>query len=1302
MSVTIDGVKGYEYQYKISVLVSLLNNNPQTELYIEPDGGEDIHLVLYIDGIRNELEIQVKSETGLLSLKNLVSWLSHFKPRLSSQNLLNRIIHDENRIAIFLTQCRCSDETVKLKQDYTNLNQHSNVDINKVWFEKFKYELGNQKFGATKLMSDRSSFCSAQNLHFNVIEDLENVLKRIVICDEFSEQKIDELVLNTLNQNYQITHSISYGVYHQILDIVRRGRDERMNIQPLINNVLNKNRIGHPIIDKFYIKRIEDNILIKQLEDVGVLLLTGASQCGKSELAKSVAAYFFEKGYDYNIFSNVDEVQRFFSSAIQDTKIAILEDPWGHIVSHSNSLEISHKIKQLIRNIQQHHKLIITSKSEILLEFNFSKKIEDCKIGNFSWLDLTIKDNNLILKYWKSFSETKLLPQKVVDIVSKQLLIEDVHKLLQIGQLYYLANQEIELLVNKNYLELEHIARHNSKDIAISVKQKDDYFGEILSILSFCSTSVQPIRKIDLAYILAEDDETVSVIDKSFFTSSLSDDDDDDDDVAYPLYPINYSLSEDAEKALEFLDERHFIISYGDEEIVFSHPDYYEAGRFLFFSGDIRLSRFMKTIKRCLSSLSPDNCAIAAKQLAFLYDGVVLEKQKTSIIDIGFFGLNSIYPSVMDSSLVFLLRVIDSTDNKRADKIIQETVNARIDDSHIYWHLNIIPYISTCGDISKGLFKRIEDRYVEIAEVDLKSSKTPSAFFGWCYISNISHTDDYISHNYLENLLQYDEAFIRSKVAFYVLIKGNSNYESLLDTVFNDEHPNVVFNAIRASFISWHKYTFEFKSLVHEFLLTSISKKQVSIRTYNLLATFSIDYSGECIYNWKELGSLQKKELWNLWGELYPISVNLLPLNVFYNTARFSSSMSTAFEYIDVEIGIKVLETWYKRIDFQLHNGKMLDEFEMSIVDNLMQLTNSDFHLRQKLFKELVNYEDTNFLLSNLKSIIQHWDKLDLSETEMLKSLLRSDRTDVRWINAVFLTSYNQPEDVVFEITNEKELFTNETDYILSKFPKQLLEDCLHVYCGYPQPLYWLGLNNLNRNFWNKAMKTILLDESNVGFEICVKELLHNGVNGFQGEWNDGLSIWKNVCAKSETKSLLTDCLIYNTATCTCTIEDTTELWTILKNSYIDVGRENEFLSQICDNIEVLQQTTGGEEDLLLFFTDGYFLKRIIPNLEPDIMYIRLIDFLSEYELEEDKQLDLLNIFIQQNKGKTIRTFIVEKYISNRFRKGKICKKVKDAFELIPNNINEIGGNKLTDISNKYNYQLENWVSVYINHQQNG
>ena len=618
MSVTIDGIKGYEYQYKVTVLIALITEANKVELYVEKEGSEDALLLIEINGFTLNIEIQVKRESNLIDITKIVQWLCHFQERKSDNNLLQKLIDNSQNIALFVTHSRCSDSTLQLKTDFLSFEKHNSISFTQGFYDDFKKALKNINFGYSELMNNREQFCKSQADSLKSKTELNKTLEQCLIFEEFTDEKVDKYITSILNSNYSIAQSRTDIVYLQLLEIVKDGRDSGKDISKKIKNYLQSVKIGTPIIDSQYKERKEENLLIEELAKNGVLFLTGISQCGKTELAKTIANYYVKKGYDYQIHDDISDLKRFLNSNISDNKVAILEDPFGHISLNANYFEILHKIKDLIGNKEKHHFVIVTSKIELLSEVFDSSIKSDYNIKGYHWQDLTIRDKEQINSFWERIATNKTLPKEIISTVSRGIKESENQNVLQIGQLIYLVNEEIDQLTKKDYNELEHIARRNSIEIANDIKTKNKLAASILAVSSICSDPIHKLDFQDLAYILSNTSDLISITNKEVFTSSFGD----DKTPQFPSYSKDICLNEEVIIAISYLEERG-LITVSSDSLLITHPNYYEAGRYLFFErSSLQQKPKLEQFKRSIACLNPITSLLAAKNYSFIYNNI--------------------------------------------------------------------------------------------------------------------------------------------------------------------------------------------------------------------------------------------------------------------------------------------------------------------------------------------------------------------------------------------------------------------------------------------------------------------------------------------------------------------------------------------------------------------------------------------------------------------------------------------------------------------------------------------------------
>ncbi|HEV7329982.1 MAG TPA: hypothetical protein VGN63_02985 [Flavisolibacter sp.] len=1207
MNITSSGVKGYEYQYKVTVFIVLsIGLSNISSVLIEAKGHEDTFLKITEDLQDIDIEVQVKSEVSGLDIPKLADWLTHFEEGSSDKNLLLRIQNGKGRV-VFVTKSRCNDDTVKLKKKLGDITQHSNVAINKSWNNAFVKAVSEYTDSTKGLLSSRQLFCQTQSKAFEDKNHTSEILGRILIWEEVSDEELDRNIRLLLNEKYKIPQSLTASLVPDLIQAVTDGRDKGCNIASAFDRIIHRKQIGAPKVEAKYEVRPEHEKLYLELESKGLLLLTGISLCGKTELAKQLALSFFRKGYHYFITSEIQALSQFLSQNPSEDKIAILDDPWGHIDVTSESLSDLKRVEKLLADLPSNHKLIVTSRREILQAIYSSQKVRN-KIAGNPWNDLTVADSKFLSNYWDKLCVQKKLPHTVRDSIHELLTNTSEGEKLQIGQLQYLAGNDFAELVGKSQSELEHIARMNAIEVGMNIKAKHPKAAELIAILALIATTNAGIDKTHLAYILSEEEKLYTLIEKRFWVSGRGLDEEEEN---YPIYKQQYVLSEEVKNSIEYL-ERRLLISETENCIYFTHPNYYEAGRSLFF--DVSKSgqrRFLSRLERALFCIEPKAALNASSQFKFLNNGID-ETHKEQLFDLALKGLNSIYPAVEDRLTIFLIEIMDQLDGDRKQTVISQIASGGAPSSHIFWHEQTIPFIKThSGNYFSDRFFKLDDAEMLQIENAFESGSLASSYKAWSYLLTIGNSSSrFISQKTLKALLKYEEVLLRQRAAFLFIIRQRTGSIRIEDIflIFSDEHPSVVFQGVRACFLSWRYFSLDVKAELRLKIKDLFTNRAIAIRANNLMTTFAKDYEGEHI-DWYNMNEDEKRELWNLWGSLYPSFVAQLPLNVYLNPGRFGRTMEESLKHLDYGNGLEVLKAWYHRIDYRVRNSGDPDEYEMSVANDLMAFTRNDYESRAWIFKQLVSYPVTDFLLSSLKWIVEYWKDLHETERNQIIDLIRSGREDVRWIKAVLLNSYsNPPSEIQLAILGKEDLFDLAPKNVVSQFPQDVLLDCLHIYFGHPQPFWWLAVHHHNPSFWQKIIRFILHKKLTPFFGLCLRGLLTDGVNGFSSDWADGFRIWKTICRRPGKKIEMAERLIYETATSTCAIEPTRRLWRILIKSFEREGREDELINLLINHIETLQQTGGNDEgDLLKFWGKELLFKKIYPKLNPDSLLLNLI-----------------------------------------------------------------------------------------------
>ncbi|CAC9974993.1 ATP-binding protein [Flavobacterium panici] len=1269
MSVATEGVKGYEYQYKVTVLFALLHSNDfKSQLYVEKIGSEDI---TFLDENKNYLEIQIKRERNSIGFPKIIEWLSHFQERSSTNNLLLRV-KDKKSKCLFITRSRCSDEAIIFLKLFPLIDSNEN-SISKEVILKFQKELKAVKFKQTQLDIKRKSLCSDISNNLNK-SDIEILINNTLIWEQIEEEKIDNEVLKCLNKKFSIPQSLSENLYLKLLEVVKQGRDLKEDIIPLFKNLILKLKTNRYSLSENNIIRKEEAQAIDILKKSNLLLLTGISQCGKTELAKKVANELIDQGYtSAPISTDFFQVENFFNQNKIEDKILIFEDPFGHIKPKKESNDIKNKIINLVKCLPLNHKIILTSRIEILEEaFNSCNIIENV-------LDLTEDDNKLILDFWEKFSNAQNVNNEIKNIVGEYILRETEHKI-QVGQLDYLSRYDLNKLKSKSISELISIARHNSTDIANDVLKENNKESKILAVMSICCSNSIGINVEDFKYILSDDENGYSVFKESKvfqFKKSKS---------KFPKYLETNKLKKGFKSSISYFEERGFI-KLENNQYFFSHPNYFEAGKKLFFRKSSQEQKEnIGYLKKTIICISPVTTLIACKLLTWIYR-TVHSNFKDDIKDLMFLSNRSIFPAVEDYSSINLINIIEDIDNEdQKDKIINIVNRGNTDSSSIKWLNNEIPFLSKGDDDLRNLFiDNISPSEIEEIENKILNNHHVNLFDIWRYINyhkivSISKVYTKFNHNIINSLLTHEEVFIRKQVAkLFFLSKISEEEIYLIKKIFNDNHATVSFYGIWGSFLSWNKQSDQIKTIIFEHLKKLFCRQEIAIRANNLMTTFSIDYAGECI-DWKLFSKAETIELWNVWAEIFPVFSNSLPPNIFLNYGRYGVTMETAMKYLTLNNGIKVFETWLDRIEVRIKNNVELSDYEMGISDELIKFTKGNFKIRKNLIERILSNTNSIFSLYNLKLIITFWNDLDISEKKIVLSIVDSNRIDLRWIKAMLLAKYEIPKEIEVKIVGDINLYSLKPKKVLELLPEELVQDCLKIIYAQPYELEFLRPSYLS-DFWKKMINYIMYFEVEPYFALCIKDFIGHNIWANRSE---NFLLWRKICLNSKNINYLTYLVIYNISKSAIYVSGTIEMMKTLVFAYKQRNEFEIFTKIISDEIEVLQKTSD-KHDIFEIFDKNFLFQDLYKLLKPDIDAMLVI---------ENRGIEYLHEIIDD--VKSFRFFASYLIIKNLVAKSdKIEEDIKNRLLSIPNNIEKVGEKKQKILKSKYfkEEKITNWIN---------
>lgn len=438
MSVEIEGVKGYEYQYLATIYNSLLYIKKESvEIFVEDT--EDAKIIFEENAIQKTIYLQSKKHSTTISYKEVCLWLGHFGDRQSENFLLSRVAK-KNHYAVFFSEGRCEDKASKFIK-YEDFEFGNENIFNNQYAEDTRDLLLNQ-YGKDTILSAKRKKCISDFFLAHSNLQIQDVLKRVSILEQMSFEELLKQLGEILNKEF-VVRSASIDYVIELLDkCVRSGRDTGKDIVLDMREILNKysQKILPDSVD--YIEIPDQKKYESILHENDILLLTGVPFSGKTSLAKALAQAYAQKGYEVKQTSEFDGdngALSFLNSYTDDKRMLLLEDPFGTVQVKPDKVECVQKIQKLImEKTAFNRKVIITTRIDILLTVFDTLKLDDCCMGNNFWWDQTIKNSSFACGFWKKLYGNDTESLDYFEKIKSWIEVKEAGVFLEIGEISHL------------------------------------------------------------------------------------------------------------------------------------------------------------------------------------------------------------------------------------------------------------------------------------------------------------------------------------------------------------------------------------------------------------------------------------------------------------------------------------------------------------------------------------------------------------------------------------------------------------------------------------------------------------------------------------------------------------------------------------------------------------------------------------------------------------------------------------------------------------------------------------------------
>ena len=412
-------------------------------------------------------------------------------------------------------------------------------------------------------------------------------------------------------------------------------------------------------------------------------------------------------------------------------------------------------------------------------------------------------------------------------------------------------------------------------------------------------------------------------------------------------------------------------------------------------------------------------------------------------------------------------------------------------------------------------------------------------------------------------------------------------------------------------------------------------RKSVSMYVEDLFDKFGDEYDSKAI-EWGKYTETERVKIWKIWAALFSRWLECFPAkfmgmhepHMSFNADQSLKYLSNQQEVVDIATAwIQWIQNYSK-----YHN---VNDYGMSVLDYLITGTKNSAHLRKGMIKKELKVNSTSLITAHISHIVDLWYILTDEERKDICEYLKNEiRDDMKWIQAVALTRKNVPEDIQIAITGT--IFLNKEPKVIMNTLKEknILTECLHIFCGFPQPLWFNGYHHNGKySLWDGVMMEVLrkhiIDEDYI---ISLREMidaLYNNDNRFV----NGYDVYKEMLSDEENRKQIFARLAYTSVTQN---QDNKKMW----DELLQVCSEEEkkqYFSIISDFIEMVEYENMGYHGLLC----EYELKDIVHYILPCFSSDELIYKLSDAMLFMDRNIQKMEnspcIEIETDKSKSVK-----------------------------------------------------------------
>ncbi|MET3519111.1 hypothetical protein [Mesorhizobium abyssinicae] len=1085
MTIAITAPQKFAFQDLVCVEMMLrFWSESSAAFFVEPDGGEDGELVFAAGHTISRCEIQVKGAEAAVSLAALATCLAHTPPRRADSTLLERLIADPERLALLVVSGRADDaSSVYLGSPSWLGDRHSKAQISdartNALIQAFAVaEVPGAEDG--KLKGEREAHNAAFARDADVSE-VRDALRRVIVLDQIDDAALQTRVAERLRQNHYLPADRADAVIRELTEAVAKAKTNRSDAFPLLRAVVAK--AAPPAIrPPAYVLRGDETSLFDEFSRENVILLSGTPRTGKSFAARWLASEFMPLGYDVQEFADVDGAERFLLDPGDALRVALLDDPLGESGASSDSTRSLSRLSKLIGRIRPQRKLLVSQGMAPLLATARTASLGQTHTGGRYWKDLSNPEAEFLVDMWKSLGDAFGVDASLRERVTNAISAGNLK--LEPGCLEHLAAEAYRVHPSSTIEDIARLARVDAAQLGQTLAA--DGYEDLARSLAVATATQEPIDPTSLAFVRGSGGSALpSRRVAKFSVVSIG------GPAVPPAPPPAYETPPQLLAAdrigLDALERQRLVTVDARNCAGFAHPFYRAAAESLLNAPTQFAAQAIATaVERGLFCLSSSTSRATARNLDWIFDKLETRPvEREQLVASAISGLKSFYPATRDLCFRFLVNHLPALPPGYERKLpvwighVTSVTLAKLEWMDGEAH---VPFGDATGSsYFERMFQTVERDQVaeELAALDAPDSAV-SPERAAATLKYLADAPDSMTLSMVGRLLSYDEAALRAEAAKVWLSLSRHNDEGALERIFADDHPSCALAALQGVINGWERNDTTRRTRQLDGLeLLARSGAAAAVMLGDLVVFNRVEHTG-------------RNPPWPIFERLMPVVMATLPHNAMFVDARLFAVAKSALDALPASSIIALCDGWIEWLERNERAGDLPGEYALAVGEILISATATSPENRDSRLARLVAFSGTGANAVFVADLVDHWDQLRDDERSMMLLRLRAGRADDVWLQAVALTRSSVPDEIAIELLPDGSWYSG-PEQLVDSSHQSLIEAAVHVYCGRPQPLWWLGTHHNGKQQWEPVVEILARRPYHPLFELAWDHIVFKG-----------------------------------------------------------------------------------------------------------------------------------------------------------------------------------------------------------------